>query len=146
VGQYIYLTLEPTYAIQDHAIPPWLLYWGQEIQNPPTITPSSSCPIPSITSVTPSTWIAGGTYPIKVLGSGFVTSGAATENCPETQLAITADQTGTVPTWPDPRFPHYATGQEGIVEIESDWTANKRERTAGRLCPFIYDPTQAKDA
>jgi putative transposase len=48
--------------------------------------------------------------------------------------------------WEWSSFRHYATGQEGIVEIESDWTANKRERAAGRLCPLIYDPTQAKDA
>ena len=29
---------------------------------------------------------------------------------------------------------HYATGEEGRVEIESEWTARKRERAAGRLC------------
>jgi putative transposase len=30
--------------------------------------------------------------------------------------------------WPWSSFRHYATGVEGIVEIESDWTARKRER------------------
>jgi putative transposase len=48
--------------------------------------------------------------------------------------------------WPWSSFRHYATGQEGIVEIESDWTANKRERAAGRLCALSYNPTQAKEA
>jgi putative transposase len=48
--------------------------------------------------------------------------------------------------WEWSSFRHYATGQEGIVEIESDWTANKREGAAGRLCALILDPTQAKDA
>lgn len=48
--------------------------------------------------------------------------------------------------WEWSSFRHYATGVEGIVEIESDWTANKRERAAGRLCALAYDPTRAKDA
>ncbi|MHB1957119.1 MAG: REP-associated tyrosine transposase [Sulfobacillus sp.] len=48
--------------------------------------------------------------------------------------------------WEWSSFRHYATGQEGIVEIESDWTANKRERAVGRLCALIWNPTQAKDA
>jgi len=44
--------------------------------------------------------------------------------------------------WPWSSFRHYATGEEGSVEIESEWTARKREmsaRTAGeQLCipPF----------
>ena len=25
-------------------------------------------------------------------------------------------------------FPHYATGVEGVIEIESEWTAQRRER------------------
>ena len=33
------------------------------------------------------------------------------------------------------QFRHYATGCEGRVEIESEWTARKRERAAGRICP-----------
>jgi putative transposase len=33
--------------------------------------------------------------------------------------------------WPWSSFRHYATGTEGRVEIESEWTARKRERTAG---------------
>jgi hypothetical protein len=43
-------------------------------------------------------------------------------------------------------FRHYATGYEGEVEIESEWTARKQERAAGRLCPLILNPTQAKEA
>jgi REP-associated tyrosine transposase len=37
-------------------------------------------------------------------------------------------------------FRHYATGCEGRVEIESEWTARKRERAAGRLCPAVELP------
>lgn len=37
--------------------------------------------------------------------------------------------------WPWSSFCHYATGIEGTVEIESEWTARKRERDAGRLSP-----------
>ncbi len=35
--------------------------------------------------------------------------------------------------WPWSSFRHYATGVEGIVEIESQWTANRRERSGTRL-------------
>src|ERR1017187_8649959 len=35
--------------------------------------------------------------------------------------------------WEWSSFRHYATGCEGRVEIESKWTARKRERAAGRL-------------
>ena len=48
--------------------------------------------------------------------------------------------------WEWSSFRHYATGHEGIVEIESDWTANRRERAAGRICALTYIPTQAKNA
>ena len=37
--------------------------------------------------------------------------------------------------WQWSSFLHYATGAEGRVQIESEWTARKRERAAGRLCP-----------
>jgi len=39
--------------------------------------------------------------------------------------------------WEWSSFLHYATGIEGGVEIESEWTATKRERAAGRLCPAV---------
>jgi len=42
--------------------------------------------------------------------------------------------------WQWSSFRHYATGWEGIVEIESEWTATKRERAAGSSL------TQAKGA
>ena len=42
--------------------------------------------------------------------------------------------------WEWSSFRHYATGCEGRVEIESEWTARKRERAAGRLCPAIELP------
>jgi putative transposase len=35
--------------------------------------------------------------------------------------------------WEWSSFRHYATGCEGGIEIESEWTARKRERAAGRL-------------
>ena len=37
--------------------------------------------------------------------------------------------------WEWSSFRHYATGVEGRVEIESEWTARKRERAAGQLSP-----------
>jgi len=42
--------------------------------------------------------------------------------------------------WPWSSFHHYATGVEGAVEIESEWTANQRERAAGRMCPLVDVP------
>ncbi len=42
--------------------------------------------------------------------------------------------------WEWSSFRHYATGCEGRVEIESEWTARKRERAAGRVCPVIELP------
>ena len=42
--------------------------------------------------------------------------------------------------WPWSSFRHYATACEGQIEIESEWTARKRERAAGRLCPAVELP------
>ena len=42
--------------------------------------------------------------------------------------------------WKWSSFVHYSTGKEGCVEIESEWTANQRERAAGRLCPLEDGP------
>jgi putative transposase len=42
-------------------------------------------------------------------------------------------------------FRHYATGCEGRVEIESEWTARKRERAAGRLCPAVELPHSSQN-
>jgi putative transposase len=42
--------------------------------------------------------------------------------------------------WEWSSFRHYAGGCEGRVEIESEWTARKRERAAGRLCPSVEMP------
>jgi putative transposase len=36
--------------------------------------------------------------------------------------------------WEWSSFRYYAKGIEGTVEIESEWTARKRERAAGKLC------------
>jgi len=37
--------------------------------------------------------------------------------------------------WEWSSFRHYATGTQGVVEIESEWAAYRREREAGRMCP-----------
>ncbi len=42
--------------------------------------------------------------------------------------------------WEWSSFRHYATGCEGRVEIESEWTARKRERAAGKLSPAVELP------
>jgi putative transposase len=42
--------------------------------------------------------------------------------------------------WEWSSFRHYATGCKGRVEIESEWTARKRERAAGQLSPPIELP------
>jgi hypothetical protein len=42
--------------------------------------------------------------------------------------------------WAWSSFLHYATGVAAPVEIESQWTANQRERAAGRLCAKIELP------
>ena len=47
--------------------------------------------------------------------------------------------------WPWSSFLHYATGAEGRVEIESEWTARKRERAAGTLCPAVKLPHSSQN-
>jgi len=47
--------------------------------------------------------------------------------------------------WAWSSFRHYATGCEGRVEIESEWTARKRERAAGRLCPAVALPHSSQN-
>jgi REP-associated tyrosine transposase len=47
--------------------------------------------------------------------------------------------------WAWSSFRHYATGCEGTVEIESEWTARKRERAAARLCPAIELPHSSQN-
>jgi len=42
--------------------------------------------------------------------------------------------------WEWSSFGHYVTGAEGRVEIESEWTARKRERVAGKLCAAVELP------
>jgi putative transposase len=42
--------------------------------------------------------------------------------------------------WQWSSFLHYATGCEGRVEIESEWTARKRERAEGKLCAAVELP------
>jgi hypothetical protein len=47
--------------------------------------------------------------------------------------------------WRWSSFRHYATGAEGRVEIESEWTARKRERAAGTLCPAVELPHSSQN-
>jgi hypothetical protein len=47
--------------------------------------------------------------------------------------------------WEWTSFRDYATGREGRVEIESEWTARKRERTAGRLSPALELPHSSQN-
>ena len=47
--------------------------------------------------------------------------------------------------WQWSSFRHYATGTEGRVEIESEWTARKRERASGTLCPAVELPHSSQN-
>jgi putative transposase len=47
--------------------------------------------------------------------------------------------------WAWSSFRHYATGCGGRVEIESEWTAYRREREAGRMCPQIPLPHSSQN-
>jgi REP element-mobilizing transposase RayT len=47
--------------------------------------------------------------------------------------------------WQWSSFRHYAIGAAGRVEIESEWTARKRERAAGTLCPAVELPHSSQN-
>ena len=47
--------------------------------------------------------------------------------------------------WEWSSFRHYASGVEGRVEIELEWTARKREREAGRLWPVVELPHSSQN-
>jgi len=47
--------------------------------------------------------------------------------------------------WEWSSFRHYATGHEGRVEIESEWTARKRGRAEGKLPPAIELPHSSQN-
>jgi putative transposase len=47
--------------------------------------------------------------------------------------------------WQWSSFRHYATGAEGRVEIESEWTTRMRERAAGILCPAVELPRSSQN-
>jgi putative transposase len=53
---------------------------------------------------------------------------------------VKAGLCGRPEDWPWSSFLHYAAGAEGRVEIELEWTARRRERAAGRLCPAVELP------
>jgi len=94
---------------------------------PPTQPPQppqpSNCGTPQINSVTPSTWIAGQTYPITITGSNFVTPAMATanSNCTANQLSI------SVPT--------------GSITL-SDFTIIDSNKITATVQPAGTDPTE----
>ena len=47
--------------------------------------------------------------------------------------------------WEWSSYRAWATGYEGRVEIECEWTARKRERAAGRLCPSVELPHSSQN-
>jgi len=47
--------------------------------------------------------------------------------------------------WPWSSFLHHALGCEGRIEIESEWTARKRERAAGSLRPAVALPHSSQN-
>jgi hypothetical protein len=47
--------------------------------------------------------------------------------------------------WPWSSFLHHASGCEGRIEIESEWTARKRERAAGSLRPAVALPHSSQN-
>jgi putative transposase len=47
--------------------------------------------------------------------------------------------------WAWSSFLHHATGGEGRVEIESEWTARQREREAERLCAGVELPHSSQN-
>ena len=47
--------------------------------------------------------------------------------------------------WQWSSFRHYAFGNEGRVEIESEWAARKRERAAGRVCSAVELPHSSQN-
>ena len=48
--------------------------------------------------------------------------------------------------WPWSSFPHYLTGEEGVVEIESEWTGRKRERMGMLARVVVTAPVRFGDA
>ena len=48
--------------------------------------------------------------------------------------------------WPWSSFVHYATGKIGTVEIETEWTARRREANPMLVSPRSCNPPLAKDA
>jgi REP element-mobilizing transposase RayT len=46
--------------------------------------------------------------------------------------------------WEWSSFLQWATGSEGHVEIECEWTARRRERAAGRLCAAVELPRSSQ--
>jgi putative transposase len=58
---------------------------------------------------------------------------------------VTASLCTAPEQWEWSSFRHYVSGHVGRVEIESQWTARKRERAAGRLCPAVELPHSSQN-
>ena len=104
---YAYSPGTPTYATQSSSVTQGVTYPGpaQDIpywgigqysitQDWPVASSSAkwaaSCPTPNITSISPSTWIAGQTYnPVTITGTGFTTTANATSACPVNTVTVT---------------------------------------------------------
>ncbi|HTW44248.1 MAG TPA: hypothetical protein VMD58_01775, partial [Acidobacteriaceae bacterium] len=90
LGSYVYFELYPANSL---AFERYYDYWGVQIENPGS--PGPGCATPAISSVFPSNWTAGDTYPVVIMGSGFTTQAEATSSCPATQMTVSV-ATGAV--------------------------------------------------
>jgi hypothetical protein len=62
----------------------------------PTAAPSSGCPFPTIRSLSPATWIAGGTYQVTITGTGFRAPGISTADSPVPWITVRADSKSAI--------------------------------------------------
>jgi hypothetical protein len=51
------------------------------------------CPTPTVTSISPNVWVAGQSYNLTIMGTGFTTSAAATSACPVSTVGVTTPPT-----------------------------------------------------
>ena len=83
-----------------------------------------NCDVPTISSISPSTWFAGRTYnPVTITGTNFTTTANATAACPVTAVNITAADNSVVPI--------------ANVSVDSD-----KKITLAGVTPPASDPTE----
>jgi hypothetical protein len=83
---YTWTSTDPS-AVFDTFSATWSLSSGQPYYSN-TWNFELICPIPTIYSITPNTWIVGQTYIVTIAGSNFTPSGSATPACPVNTVAI----------------------------------------------------------